>query len=110
MDPLSNLLKKGDRHAHGHEIRGVFGVDPRASPLFQRSSAAAYGTLDVSNRSLFSVMELEIVLLAKKVGITQLLLLTGTATATVTWLVSLVIVEGVTLTVASWAEIELSTT
>ena len=71
-------------------------------------TAKLYGTLEVSNRSLFSVMELEIVLLAKNAGTTQLFLLTGTVTKTVTSLVSLVITMRETQMVASRAEIELS--
>ncbi len=71
--------------------------------------ALSYGTLEFPNRSRLRVIDPEIVFPAKKTGNTQLLLLTGTAMATVTSLVSSVITEGVTLIVASRAEMEFST-
>jgi len=53
---------------------------------------------------------LAMILSRKKTGITQLLLFTGTETATVTSGVFLVITAGVTVIVESRVEIELSTT
>src|SRR3990172_7632843 len=68
-----------------------------------------HGTLFVLNRSRRSVIELASVLSLKNSGATQLLLLIGTATETVTALVSGVITAGATLIVAPRTEIELRT-